>query len=400
MYRTWQTYDLGWAYYGSYSQPIDIRTGSGNPRWKELISAHKPATNPYSRTLYPGKNISVYDVDWTWVALDVANKPRTAYLRGAVALNTLASGMLVYGISNPYLNLAYSVAKLAFLSKMREARNSFEALPFFGELKETIEMVRHPLNGIMKHTRSYTRSRRKLLARLNRSNAARIENRLEKAYLQWTYGVSPLIGDIKGLVDVVQKLTKYPEIERISVSIPIQDHVVRRSAGPSFFESGRIQFWSQHEIKADGKTRYVGAIKSTLKAGSFDRFNELSGLRLRDVVPAIYELTPYSFLVDYFSSLGDCIGGVFTDTSDMIYLVRSTKQRLSGDILVVGLPSDYKPVSFPMIPVSGHLEKVAFNRDIPDLTVAFDDLYWKHPTFTQWINTAVLGVQRMKSSLG
>lgn len=399
-YRTKQDVDLAWDYYLYRNNGLDVRTGvTDRPNWRALCYRdHVDATNPYSRTIWPAKSSSIPRVvnwKWQWKELFTRNL-RDSFNVGRPGFSTLASLSFVYGISQTEaVGRSESVARLAFLSKIRDLRGDFQALPFLGELKETLQMVRHPIRGITRINRS-AEARFRSLWRLYRSKPARLEERLENAYLQWTYGVSPLINDIQGLVSNIKSLFDEPSVSRVQVTIPVPDSRIYGASGLHSFEGGTQQIGYHHEITCSGSVRIAGALKNELQPASVERFNALNSLELRDIVPAAWELTPYSFLVDYFVNIGDVLGGFFTDTSSLIYAVQSTRLKQRGLGFVVGMPAA-NSVSWPIDVVSGNFDKVSLNRVKADLTVGIRDISWQDTTLGQLVNTAVLSSQRLRS---
>lgn len=400
-YATKQDYDLAWAKYPYRNPGLDVVSGRvDDPSWRAKVKALVDANHPYSRTIWPAKSSSQpWEVDWTWTWLELFSaKPRTSRMVGSAFFSSLCSTSFVLGISQvDAVETARRQAKLAFLGKVREEQNPFQALPFFGELRETIRMIRHPLSGIIRKNRSATRQFN-AIQRLYRSKPARLNDALEKAYLQWTYGVSPLINDIQAVMDSCKRLFEEPVVKRISVTIPIPDGKVASSAYlDNYIEFGTqcIGFHSETVVK--GSLRLVGALKHVKSPASPEKFRELNGLRVRDIVPAAWELAPYSFLVDYFVNLGDVIGGVFTDTSGLVYTCESVRLRQSTRGFLVPLPYD-GCVGWPVSPVSGNVDKISLNRDTPSLLVGIRDISWQDTTVGQWINTAILSSQRLRSA--
>lgn len=401
-YATKQDYDLAWAYYPYKNPGLDVVSGRvEDPYWRAKIKALVDANHPYSRTIWPAKSSSQpWEVDWTWTWLELFSRvKRTSRTVGSMFFSSLCSTSFVTGISHAAaVEHVRRQAKLAFLGKVREEQNPFQALPFFGELRETIRMVRHPLAGIVQKNRSATR-RFNAIQRLYRSKPGRLNDALEKAYLQWTYGVSPLINDIQAVVDSCKRFFEEPTVKRISVTIPIPDGKVNSSfILDNYIENGTQCVGLHSETTVKGSLRLVGAMKHVKKPASLDRFRELNGLRVQDIVPAAWELAPYSFLVDYFVNLGDVIGGVFTDTSDLVYACESVRLRQSTRGILIPLPCGTDCVGWPVLPVSGNVDKISLNRTTPSLLVGIRDIYWQDTTVGQWINTAILSSQHLRSA--
>lgn len=398
---TKQDTDLAWAIYPYVNPGLDSRSGvADDPKWREKIKAYLDATHPYSRTIWPARGSDVESMNinwkWTWKELYLPYKVRTSEMKGYPGLSSFAAQSFTRGIPQSASVIhAQSVAKLAFLSKLREQQTPFQGLSFLGELKETIGMLKRPLRGIIRQNANSARNFT-ALQRLYRSKPGRLEDMLEKAYLQWTYGVSPLIGDIQAVLGNCSKIFEEPEIVRLRVTIPVEESKLYSSNSFLQLEGSSQKVGVFIEIKASGYVRITGAMRHSKSPASMAKFNQINGLQLRDVVPAVWELTPYSFLVDYFVNVGDVLGGVFTDTSELVYSSMTTKLVSDGGCIAYGLPGAFKPVSWPTMAVSGRLVKVSLNREKADLSVGFKDINWQDPTVGQLFNTAVLSSQKLR----
>jgi cell division protein FtsL len=60
--------------------------------------------------------------------------------------------------------------------------------------------------------------------------------------------------------------------------------------------------------------------------GSLERLVELSGISLDRIVPTLWELTPYSFLADYFVNLGDILSAAVQSTVGVVWTNHTDRQ--------------------------------------------------------------------------
>lgn len=377
---------------------IDSKTFVDDPHWTEKVASMINATNPYSRTLCPTKRISNYPTYGKWVVRRVPPSNAVSYrtLEGFPGTQGLMT--MVQYAHTPDFDIARSEAKLAFLSKVKKETTPWSGGVFLGELKELVRMIKRPLGGIFSNARSY-RHRAESLLRLYWNQPARLRDQLEKFYLQWTFGVTPLFSDVKSYLGMTQKLFEDPVVKRISVTIPIIEEVVGRSTGIGSDFGGLIRYMIQNEAKCSGSVQIRGAVKCNLTGPSLEKAMSLSGFTLAEFIPTAYELLPYSFLVDYFTSIGDVVNGLFTDTSSVIWVSQTERCLISGNGFCVGLPGfdAYNlPISFPLIPRAYSLEKLVLNRVKPSLNVGLSDIRLTMPSTRQVFNTYVLGIQKMR----
>jgi hypothetical protein len=223
---------------------------------------------------------------------------------------------------------------------------------------------------------------------------------MENAYLQWTYGVSPLMGDIDGIMEAVQRLSdKQRDVVRLSVTVPVQLPVTSYSVVSVLSGPGRVVFQTFVQEVPVLKVRFKGAVKVSVDPpDSVERLRSLSNFDLSQVVPTFYELLPFSFVADYFSTIGDVVNGVFTSTRNLVYATQSTSVEASRLCIVVGLPSRWGvPTSWPLIPAAGLAEYRTLNRVKANLAVSYRDLRLTIPNMDQIRNLSVLGSSLVRS---
>jgi hypothetical protein len=133
------------------------------------------------------------------------------------------------------------------------------------------------------------------------------------AWLTWSFGVKPMIKDAK---DAAESLAKY---------IHRKDHSVRLtgSAQKIWHESKKANsipggfgchmegyMHSVHTLSY----RYVAGFQLNLKSANDYGVMPHFGLEFGSIIPTMWELLPYSWLVDYFTTAGSYLDDTFTSS--------------------------------------------------------------------------------------
>lgn len=332
----------------TFSKAVKIarsRTGSSQPRWKDLIWHHQQAGTNLSGT-YESVSGSlftcakaVYDVN-----IPGSNKTRWYKISGDLNLHrytiTFTGGDLTG-------NTAEKQATMRAYKQIRAATRVFTGGVFLGELRETLRMLRKPLAGLQDGLGSYLKAlarketaakaatrfrkgeKRKAERAAQKAAQDRIKSSASQLWLEGMFGWIPLISDIEDATEAYEKLAKEnnkDQFEKIravgtyecnvsntdDVYAPIANLTVRTSVR----ESQRAIFIIRGEVRI----RPQMALADT--AGRL-------GFSLRDFIPTAWELLPWSFLVDYFADVGGYLDASTTDTSGVTWLVgTSVKERI------------------------------------------------------------------------
>lgn len=298
---------------GFYSQ----RTGSSVPNWKRTIKAGGSATSVMSAYRSSGRsspgNSSVF---WK-----VPVSP--SYPTGVQMEQVIGQYMLPTDIhpSSPISTVtADNQALTRFYKDLRGEKGPLQGLTFLAELREAIHMLRHPAQGLFKGLRNYTEAleRKKKPRRGKRWN----NRMLQDTWLEYSFGWVPLVSDCKSIAEALGHLV---DDRRRSTVRGHGSQETELSAFTTLTNFGHIYGFDTTNTKVKSDVTIRGGLSSELRApsGSIERLTEVCGFDLSEWAPTLWEVIPYSFVVDYFTNVGDIISCATACTSNVTWLSKS-----------------------------------------------------------------------------
>jgi hypothetical protein len=312
-----------------------FRNGVKLPNWRDIVRNGQNATTPLTG--------SDYDFEYSYVT---AGEEQRRLSGGGVYW----SGAEYYGYPgypNIWASSASAPASVVtsvtnrcirkFLDKAEAVRSSVEAGQDFGEYRETLHGMISPLGELRKHVLGYFPKVKKL--RNLYKDAASLTKALADTYLEWTFGWKPLVSDIAQAYVGLQNRNRFGERQAIRVSatdnFPITLPTTYNLS--SFGGFGLIQI----TYRVTGKYTVVmyGMIRTGVGTdGSVSRAQVLQ-LDLPHFVPTIWDLIPYSFIVDYFVNVGEIIRALSTIDSVFVWggqdFITSRVQEFSDIVAVL-----------------------------------------------------------------
>lgn len=288
-------------------------------------------------------------------------------------------------------------ARIDFLNKVRSQQTAMQGGTFLGELRETIEMIRHPAKALRDGISNYVRAAKKAASRYRTTKQ---KNRaISGTYLEFQYGWRPLANDIKDAVKAFDqpggdgskrvRITSYGHQDTAHST-----HMVRNDCVPSLMWD--IESTSQVSVKFSGAVWIEPTSHPELRHWGLDATNFL---------PTVWELIPYSFLVDYFTNIGKIIDAMSVRNYSIIYCTHN--RRKSTTNYVNGFQAfDGTGFQIPANRVSIHgtdfgsfaqSENFIRTDEFPSMRDAFLGFHFRIPGISspwKWLNIGALASQR------
>lgn len=195
---------------------------------------------------------------------------------------------------------AENQARTNFYAHLAGEQAQFKGMVFTGELRETLRAIRHPAQALRRGIGDYLSYVRK---HGWKQPLSRRQSWVRRTWLEWSYGWAPLINDCD---TAIQEFYHSKWIRPIFVMVRgrgrqyrlISSEAAAKNLGYGFHIS-----W-QNTLQQLAEVKYYGIIKSH---GNGISNAHHYGFSPWEFVPTLWELIPYSFLVDYFTNIGNII---------------------------------------------------------------------------------------------
>lgn len=225
---------------------------------------------------------------------------------------------------------ADNAAKAAFISSARSKQTSLAGGVVMGELRETIRLVRNPLYSLRRSFDAWNRTARQASkkagwrgdnSRLTERQSRNVQRALSEEWLKWRFGVLPLASDIEGGLKALRRLTRRNRVPTARVTGQGDKESVSISPAASNATAWNItNVLCEIQTATKMSVRYYGAVKLEMERAQ--AFKQEFGLQTKDFLPTVWELIPYSFVLDYFTNAGKIIEAVSFPRSDLAWVGR------------------------------------------------------------------------------
>lgn len=223
----------------------------------------------------------------------------------------------------------HNKAIMGFIKKAIAAQTTLQGGVVLGEIRETIHGFKRPASGIRNFLNSYCNNVRKIVRSprgvkirnytKKRDRVKEFNSLLSDTWLEYKFGWDPLVSDVedafKTLVDLVvyKEPVKYIQFRAGDTSnlSPVIDTV-----NCAIVQLKRVyQLSDEYQEKLYGVISLENGLSTSIGGGGYITLQSI-GLDLRSWIPTVYELIPYSFLVDYFTNVNEIINAAcFNKTS-------------------------------------------------------------------------------------
>jgi hypothetical protein len=211
-----------------------------------------------------------------------------------------AKPRICYEPSQALIDTALNKAKAIFLSKLIEANTSFQGGTFLGELKETLHQLRNPAVALRRGIDGYLRQAKKLKSK-RRSRRWKTDA-VADTWLEWSFGFKPLISDIEDAGNAINNLPHFG-CTRIYAVADAEDFIPNK-----YYVANR--YFAFIDAYYSHRRKHVRILRGGVRnSPSWAEYFRHFGFSPEAFVPTLWELAPWSFLVDYFVNIGDILSG-------------------------------------------------------------------------------------------
>lgn len=291
---------------------------------------------------------------------------------------------------------ADNIASTKFYKALENTMTAFQGGVFLVELRETLHMIRNPAQALRRKISDYTDY---LSANRGRQMRRSKSNRLKwlaDTWLERSFGWMPLLSDLNSARTTLAR--RQNQLARELIPIVGVGEIKSVSFAELGYFVGVANLISENRYTSSTMRIYAGAVHSTAAGNTLLNANAL-GLSPRSFVPTLWEAMPWSFMIDYFTNVGDVLAAWSNQTTGLAW-GRSTLRKLS--MAESGGTYD-KPRStlvqvFDRSLTTG--KTIARNRSVVRGsigTVPIPALQFELPGFgTKWINISALIAARGK----
>lgn len=319
-------------------------TGSKLPDHRDIIARRLPATTPLS--VVDNRVISHVPLSWTMNTYDFFHYPELdRKIKSSDSGFEYPDPEIVNSFSGwlPMEDEAKAISLGAFNRKVQNFQSPFQTQVFAGELRETLKFIRAPLNNALKltgvfaealTTKTGKRTTGDIIIKQNKRLAKHLTKDISDLWLEYRFAVLPLVNDINS---VVKLINEEKEVKEYFTGF-----------GESLTATNTMDFsnrtgYLDTQISKNVQYRVISSIKAGATYFLAERFSGLqsyleeTAFDLTTVTSTAWELTPFSFLVDYFVNIGDIISSSISPVSALNWTSHSvirevvvTQQLLSS----------------------------------------------------------------------
>jgi len=148
------------------------------------------------------------------------------------------------------------------------------------------------------------------LIKAKRSGGKSLLKQVSNLWLTWSFGIQPMLSDAARLANAVESYkTRDDHFYRLTGKASKIWNITSVTNSGNIAEGATLDILSVTEQQLS--YQYVAGINYKLRSTANYTAEDHLGLRLGGVVPALWELTAFSWVVDYFSTVGAWLDDVF-----------------------------------------------------------------------------------------
>lgn len=232
-------------------------------------------------------------------------------------------------------------AKVRLLNALRQRRNQLDGGTFVGELKQTLQQLRRPYKAVQDSITKYfdRLAWEKWMLRNKYPKAPLYRGRKRKAYynevskilanswLETTFGIKPALSDLKDGAIALARLMNEEEFNHTE----IKGFGSKEASTSAFYPSYQtiLGFWITDATisrKSKWGVKYTAGVAARFHGPGGNVTHDwakLFGFEPENFVPTMWNIAPWSWLVDYFTNVGEILEAHYTVKDDIRWLCKT-----------------------------------------------------------------------------
>lgn len=296
------------------------------------------------------------------------------------------------------LTTAENRAISAYVSSVNRARTSLESMVALGEAGQTVKLISRQGKRLARNVENHMYGVKVPLRRILRKRKPRklriaeASDFVSSRWLEASFGWRPLINDLDGAAQALARIATETNnwVQPVKGEGDLDSHNIwthEYTAG-HYRVKWEWEKISRRQVIFRGKMKISPANKMVMTR---------LGFSFEGLVPTIWELVPFSFLVDYFTNVGNVIEGWAFNRTGLLWTLKTTRrlsttQQRNLRYFESTPPSDKRLSTF-LSPGT-----YSWERSLVDRSRYYGDfvptMSFQIPTGgTKWANMAALAVQ-------
>jgi hypothetical protein len=214
---------------------------------------------------------------------------------------------------------ADDIALKRLKQRLANDQGAFKALVPLAELRETYGL----LGSVIDATTGLAKS----LVELKHGNVRNVVSAASKAWLTFSFGVSPTVSDLNS---AYESINSYIARADICQRYKGKAETFWLSTNSNLSETSACEGMNWKNVmrryENDYHVQYTAGVRMNLRSSNNYGIGSHFGLNFGEIIPTAWELIPFSWIVDYFTTTGDFLSDTFTSgAGNTIYCCKSVK---------------------------------------------------------------------------
>lgn len=309
-----------------------VTKGPNYPNYRLLLTTGQNACTVLTVDGYKRTKSRPVSAVFTPTCKSNCSNPAGSYTMTGVGYFGDTSACTLIPTGNPSGLSTYAAQQEALTElwkKIEKARSPAQLGEDLGEIRELVHLLRSPAKAFREGLNAYHATIKKWRHRTKRFSSREVDTFLADTWLSYAFGWKPLVNDVKSAAEALAE--RNIRLQHVPTTKIVRSHAVNSGVDAQYSNisaggTGYCSFVSDLIYSHETQVHLKAAVRLE-QASGFPGILGILGLNLDNFVPTLWELIPYSFVVDYFTNIGDLIYAVHTGTGSINWLNGTTVQK-------------------------------------------------------------------------